>query len=242
MRLPDRAELLLCIPAGSSLPLADQIAAHLDGLITGSRFTPIPHLYTNAEHHAVTHGARPLPNRTLACCALPVRYWLPGPMIRALATAATNDYTQWHQQYGHLAPALPARCFLPFTAPQFSRIDEHRGVRRWAEQPLIAAMREQDQQQALHYSGVRLEAITASLATYVDYIVGTHLCPDALITTGRQVIATALDRPQRPVTLREVMAHRDRVCGYLYTLDGDVLLVAVAVGDHNPGIGCTCPM
>ncbi|MEV0269821.1 hypothetical protein AB0H43_13670 [Hamadaea sp. NPDC050747] len=240
MHVPDGTELLLCIPGGSSLPLEDQITAHLDGLITASQFTPIPHLHTTRQNHAVTFGARPLPDPMLAACALPARHWQPGPLIRALAEVATNDYLQWHTRYGDLPPAAPARCFLPFTDRGFSPADHRHGAQQWATQPLIAALRQEDPQHVARYSGTRLEALGAGLPTYIDYIIGTHLLPDALITTSRQVIATAPDRPHRLVTLREVMAHRDRVCDHLSTLDGDELLVTVAAGHHDPTQGCTC--
>lgn len=240
MHVPNGAELLLCIPGGSSLPLEDQISAHLDGVITASRFTPIPHLHTTSQNHAVTHGAHLLPNRMLAACALPARHWQPGPLIRALAEAATNDYLQWHTRYGDLPPAAPVRCFLPFTDRRFSPAGFRYGVQNWAAQPLIAALREEDPQHVARYGGTRLEALGAGLPTYIDYIVGNQLLPDVLITTGRQVIATDTDRPHRLITLREVMAHRDRVVDHLSTLDGDELLVTVAAGEHDLALGCTC--
>jgi hypothetical protein len=236
---PDGTELLLCLPAGDQRPLDEAIAAHLDGLITGSGFTPMAHLITTDEHHDEAHGPVRLDGGGLICHALPARCWLPGPLIRALAGIAADSYRQWDARYGHLPPAVPVRCLLPFAQPIFSPIDVHHAVNTWTAQPQIAALRADDPNRVPHYSGARLEAITAGLATYTDYIIGTQLLPDALITTDRQIIATALDRSNDLVTLREVMAHRDQVCAYLSTVDGDVTLATVAVGDHDAD-GCIC--
>ena len=238
MHAPDGTELLLCLPTDDR-PLADRITSHLDGLITGSRLTPTAHLITKEEHRDHAHGAIRLNGGDLTCHALPARYWYPGPLIRALAGIAADTYVRWHAQYGHLRPAVPIRCLLPFTRPDFSPDDVHNGVHMWTSQPVIAALHTDDPDRVPRYSGPRLEAITADLATYTDYIVGTQLLPDALITTDRRVITSALERPNRLVSLREVMAHRDQVCDYLSTVDGDVMLVTLAIGDHGAA-GCLC--
>ena len=242
MHAHDGIELLLCMPPGGDAPLADQITAHLDGLLTGSTFTPIPHLTTTEQHRAQAHGASRVKHELLTCCALPARFWHPGHLIIAAAISAIDAYHRWHTKHLAAAPAAPLRCFLPFTPLEsISEHDQQLAVAAFSDQPLIAALRDEDPDLLRRYSGPRLEAITADVATYVDYHVGSYLLPDVVITADRQLLSVPSPaRPHGLTALREILAHRDRIWNYLSGLPGDTLLATVAVGGHPGGADCDC--